>query len=82
MGVTIDGVDVSGWWNIPFGVAVWMDKFARAVPGGEMACGTAAAAGTIAATGTFVWSGGLGILNSKLVLLPTLPIVGLGLLLP
>lgn len=77
--MTIDGVDVLGS-VIPFVFDVWIDRFARAVPGGEPACGALAAAGV--ARGTFVCKGGLGILNNKLVLFPTLPIVGLGLLLP
>lgn len=72
----MDGVDVFAWdvvlspSFIVECVWVWMDRFMRAVAGGELGCGGAA----------FV--GGFGILNNKLVLLPTLPIVGLGLLLP
>jgi hypothetical protein len=63
--VTIDGVD-----KIELGYVVGdvgIDRFARAVMGGELVCGTEAD------------GGGLGILNNRLV---HCPIVGLGLLPP
>lgn len=75
MGVTIDGVDKLGCIAVD---GIWIEMFACSMIGDEMDCGAEAEV----AGDTLVCKGELGMLNSKLVRLPTLPIVGLGLRLP
>ena len=55
-----------------------MERFARAVAGGDPDCGTA----VVVMKGTLVYKGGLGMLSRRLVRFPTLLMVGLGLRLP